>query len=187
MSPSRRPRPVSAVNRNTAPAAVAFQGNRPDAGPGGPLRVLTLADWGANVIRVEPPRAGRGEGLGRRNGRTSRTFIATSARSPSTSRPPKATQVFMRLVDRPTWSSRTCGPASKRLGVDYERAGNQPAPRLWQHLRLRPVRPLPPRLVDQIAQGMSGSCRLRVPGQGPIRVGVAVTDWCRGRFWHRAF
>ena len=53
----------------------------------GPTAVRQLADWGAQVIKIEmPPGLDEGEGAGRaaRRHATSRTCIATSAASRST-------------------------------------------------------------------------------------------------------
>src|SRR5260221_13545338 len=74
---------------------------------------------------------------------------------------------------------------TKRLGVDFEsvKARN---PRIvygsisgfGQHgpYTARPS-------IDQIAQGMSGIMSVTgLPGQGPVRVGVAVTDIMAGAF-----
>ena len=48
----------------------------------GPTCVRHLADWGANVIRIEPPDTrGRGRSAARATASTSRTCTATSARS----------------------------------------------------------------------------------------------------------
>ena len=57
------------------------QGARPDPGPRRADRVRHLADWGADVIRIEPPATG-GEDVERQRATasTSRTCIATSGR-----------------------------------------------------------------------------------------------------------
>ena len=72
-----------------------------------------------------------------------------------------------------------------RLGIDYETLQQaQPAPRLRQHLRLRPDGPYRDRPgYDQIAQGMGGLMSITgLPGQGPVRVGIPVADLTAGIF-----
>ena len=50
----------------------------------GPTAVRLLADWGANVVRIEAPPAVGGAMTGARRGPTSRTCTATSAACAST-------------------------------------------------------------------------------------------------------
>ena len=66
-----------------------------------------------------------------------------------------------------------------RLHIVYDDVhADQSAHRLRQHQRLRPGRAVRARAgVDQIAQGMGGLMSITgLPGQGPVRVGIAIAD-----------
>ena len=110
----------------------------------GPTCVRQLADWGADVIRVECPRIGRvGQGGGSRMAPTSSTSIATSAPRVDLKRP-EGTEVLLRLADGADVLVENMRPAVKyRLGFDYE-AVHREIPRSCtrSHLRLRPGRPV---------------------------------------------
>ena len=117
-------------------------------------------------------------------GRTSRTCTATSGRSPSISSATRAGRSSGAWRRTLTWWSRTCGPPVKdRLGVDYDtlRAVN---PRLV-YARISGFGQDGPYAarggVDQIAQGLGGLMSVTgLPGQGPVRVGVPISDLAAG-------
>jgi hypothetical protein len=76
----------------------------------GPTCVRQLADWGANVVKVElPEHMEAGDALGG-TGRISRTCTATSAPSPSTSSRAAASRCSAAWPPRPTWWWRTSAP-----------------------------------------------------------------------------
>src|ERR1700724_3122689 len=113
----------------------------------GPTAARQLADWGADVLKVEEP-----EGV----------------------------EILKRLVERGDVLVENYRPDVKhRLGIDYEslRAVN---PRLIYGSisgfgQDGPYRERPG--VDQIAQGMGGLMSITgLPGQGPVRVGIAIAD-----------
>jgi crotonobetainyl-CoA:carnitine CoA-transferase CaiB-like acyl-CoA transferase len=74
---------------------------------------------------------------------------------------------------------------TKRLGVDYEAVKKRNPRIVYGSIsgfgQAGPYASRPS--IDQIAQGMSGIMSVTgIPGQGPVRVGVAVTDIMAGAF-----
>src|ERR1700759_509081 len=154
----------------------------------GPSCVRTLADWGADVIRVEPPPdAGEaGELVGRRDGSDFQNLHRNKRAITLNLKSDEGREILLRLAEQADVVVENMRPGvTKRLGVDYEsvRQRNQRVvygsisgfgqcgPYTW-----RPS-------IDQIAQGMSGIMSVTgIPGQGPVRVGVAVTDIMAGAF-----
>ena len=154
----------------------------------GPTCVRQLADWGADVIKIEePPKATAGEGLGgprdgfdfqnlHRNKRSITLNLKTEA----------GKKIFFELVGAVDVVVENYRPDVKsRLGIDYEacRAVN---PRIVYGsisgfgqdgpYALRPG-------FDQVAQGMGGLMSITgLPGQGPVRVGIPIADLCAGMF-----
>jgi crotonobetainyl-CoA:carnitine CoA-transferase CaiB-like acyl-CoA transferase len=154
----------------------------------GPTCVRQLADWGADVIKIEtPPGVDDKEGMGgprlgpdfqnlHRNKR-SLTLNLKSA---------EGVAIFKKLVAGADVVVENYRPDVKfRLGIDYET-----------------VRAINPKLVyasisgygedgpyrdragfDQIAQGMGGLMSITgLPGQGPVRAGIAVADSSAGLY-----
>jgi len=152
----------------------------------GPTCVRQLADWGANVIKVEMPE-GPGESMG--GARDGSDFLNLHRNKRSMTLDLKQTEgvaVLKRLVERADVLVENYRPDVKqRLGIDYET-----------------LKRINPRLVygsisgfgqdgpyagrpgfDQVAQGMGGLMWITgLPGQGPVRVGIPIADLTGGLF-----
>jgi crotonobetainyl-CoA:carnitine CoA-transferase CaiB-like acyl-CoA transferase len=154
----------------------------------GPTAVRQLADWGAQVIKIEsPPDAAGDEPLGGpRDGPDFQNLHRNKRSLTLNLKTPRGVEILKALARRADVLVENFRPDVKhRLGVDYES-----------------LRPINPRLVyasisgfgqdgpyrdrpgfDQIAQGMGGLMSITgLPGQGPVRVGIPVADLCAGIF-----
>jgi formyl-CoA transferase len=152
----------------------------------GPTCVRQLADWGANVIKIELPEALEGNaGMGGpRHGPDFQNLHRNKRSMTLNLKAPEGLEVFKRLVAKADVVVENYRPDVKaRLGVDYEA-----------------LRRINPGLVygsisgfgqdgpyltrpgfDQIAQGMGGLMSITgLPGQGPVRVGIPIADLCAG-------
>jgi len=150
----------------------------------GPTCVRHLSDWGANVIRIEPPDTGSADIVGRRSGPDFQNLHRNKRAMRLNLKTAEGHAVFMRLVERAdviVENMRT--PVKHRLKIAWD-----------------DVKPVNPRLVygsisgfgqdgpyseragvDQIAQGVGGLMSVTgLPGQGPVRVGVAINDLVAG-------
>jgi formyl-CoA transferase len=154
----------------------------------GPTCVRQLADWGANVIKIEAPaRLEPGDPIGgarhagdfqnlHRNKRSITLDLKSEAGRAALLRMAKNADVVVENF-RPD--------VKKRLKVGYEdlRAIN---PRIVYasisaYGQDGPYRERPG--FDQIAQGMGGLMSITgLPGQGPVRAGAAVADVAAGLF-----
>src|SRR3984893_1132917 len=154
----------------------------------GPSCVRTLADWGADVIRVEPPPEDgeAGELVGRRDGSDFQNLHRNKRAITLNLKTDEGREILMRLAEQADVVVENMRPGvTKRLGVDFESIKKR-NPRIvygsisgfGQHgpYTARPS-------IDQIAQGMSGIMSVTgIPGQGPVRVGVAVSGIMAGAF-----
>jgi crotonobetainyl-CoA:carnitine CoA-transferase CaiB-like acyl-CoA transferase len=154
----------------------------------GPTCVRQLADWGANVIKIEMPEDAQGaEPLGGpREGPDFQNLHRNKRSLTLNLKDPAGLGVLKRMVEKADVVVENYRPDVKqRLGVDYDT-----------------LRKINPRLVygsisgfgqdgpyrdrpgfDQIAQGMGGLMSITgLPGQGPVRVGIPVADLCAGLF-----
>src|SRR5215469_15003903 len=153
----------------------------------GPTCVRQLADWGANVIKIDALLEDGGEGMGGpRRGFDFQNLHRNKRAMTLNLKDPKGREVFMRLVEKADVVVENYRPDVKaKLGVDYES-----------------VRKVNPRIVygsisgfgqdgpyqkrpgfDQIAQGMGGLMSITgAPGEGPMRVGIPVADLTAGLF-----
>jgi crotonobetainyl-CoA:carnitine CoA-transferase CaiB-like acyl-CoA transferase len=151
----------------------------------GPTCVRHLADWGADVIRIEPPAKSSGdELLGMRNGSDYQNLHRNKRMIRLDLKSPEGHAAFMRLAAHAdVFVENMRVEVKHRLKIAWE-----------------DVHPVNPRLVygsisgfgqtgpyrsrggvDQIAQGMGGLMSITgLPGQGPVRAGVAISDVSAG-------
>ena len=151
----------------------------------GPTAVRQLADWGAQVIKVESPEGDAGMG-GERHGPDFQNLHRNKRSMTLNLKSPEGVSILKKLVSNADVLVENYRPDVKfRLGVDYEtlRAVN---PRLVYGSisgfgQDGPYRERPG--LDQIAQGMGGLMSITgLPGQGPVRVGIPVADLTAGIF-----
>jgi crotonobetainyl-CoA:carnitine CoA-transferase CaiB-like acyl-CoA transferase len=154
----------------------------------GPSCARQLADWGADVIKVEMPAApGRpAADFSERHGSDFQNLHRNKRSITLDLKTPDGLAVLRRLAAKADVLVENYRPDVKdRLGFGYEamRAVN---PRLVYTSisgfgEDGPYRDRPG--LDQIAQGMSGLMSVTgEPGRGPMRVGIAVADVVAGLF-----
>jgi crotonobetainyl-CoA:carnitine CoA-transferase CaiB-like acyl-CoA transferase len=151
----------------------------------GPTCVRQFADWGARVIKIEAPEGDGGLG-GARDGADFQNLHRNKRSLGLNLKTEAGRRVLFALVANADVLVENFRPDVKhRLGIDYESL-RRINPRLVYGsisgfgqegpYALRPG-------VDQIAQGMGGLMAITgVPGQGPMRAGIAVADVSAGMF-----
>ena len=155
----------------------------------GPTCVRMLADFGADVIRIEPPRGvDPNEGMFSAN-RMSGDFQNLNRNKRSLTlnlKKPAGLDVFRRLVKDADVVVENWRPdVKKRLGVDYESlAAINPRIILASISGYGQSGPIAHRPgFDQIMQGMGGLMSVTgFPGQPPTRAGLAVADSSAGLY-----
>src|SRR6266480_6751264 len=152
----------------------------------GPTCVRQLADWGANVIKIDAlmeDAAGEQPG-GPRRGSDFQNLHRNKRAMALNLKDPGGLEVFRRLAEKADVVVENFRPDVKaKLGIDYES-----------------LRQINPRMIygsisgfgqdgpyhkrpgfDQIAQGMGGLMSVTgPPGGGPMRVGIPVADLSAG-------
>jgi crotonobetainyl-CoA:carnitine CoA-transferase CaiB-like acyl-CoA transferase len=154
----------------------------------GPTCVRQLADWGANVVKIDAllDDAGGEQLGGPRHGSDFQNLHRNKRAIALNLKKPEGLEVFRRLLKKVDVVVENFRPDVKaKLGVDYES-----------------VHKINPRIVygsisgfgqdgpyhkrpgfDQIAQGMGGLMSITgAPGEGPMRVGIPVADLSAGLF-----
>jgi crotonobetainyl-CoA:carnitine CoA-transferase CaiB-like acyl-CoA transferase len=151
----------------------------------GPTAVRQLADWGADVIKIEPPAGSKDDDLA--EGRAGSDFqnLQRNKRSLTLNlKTADGARILKQLAKGSDVLVENFRPdVTARLGIDYA-----------------VLRSINPRLIyasisgfgddgpykdrpgfDQIAQGMGGLMSITgVPGQGPVRAGIPVADLSAG-------
>jgi len=154
----------------------------------GPTCVRQLADWGANVIKVEMPEAlEAGNQLGgSRHGSDFQNLHRNKRAVSLNLKDAEGVAILKKMVATADVVVENYRPDVKhRLGVDYE-ALSAINPRLVYASisgfgQDGPYADRPG--FDQIAQGMGGLMSITgLPGQGPVRVGIPVADLTAGLF-----
>jgi crotonobetainyl-CoA:carnitine CoA-transferase CaiB-like acyl-CoA transferase len=151
----------------------------------GPTCVRQLADWGADVIRVEPP-GGRDSLGGDRHGSDFQQLHRNKRSLTLNLKSPAARDVLMRLVDSADVLIENMRPPVKeRLGFGYQ-AVHARNPRLvyGSISGFGQDGPYGDRGgVDQIAQGMGGLMSVTgLAGTEPTRAGIPVADLAAGLY-----
>jgi crotonobetainyl-CoA:carnitine CoA-transferase CaiB-like acyl-CoA transferase len=152
----------------------------------GPTCVRQLADWGANVIKIETPPGIEEPMGGPREGPDFQNLHRNKRSMTLNLKMPAGLAAFKRMVKKADVVVENFRPdVKKRLGIDYKALAR-----------------INPRLVyasisgfgqdgpyanrpgfDQIAQGMGGLMSITgLPGQGPVRVGLPIADLSAGMF-----
>jgi formyl-CoA transferase len=154
----------------------------------GPTAVRQLADWGANVIKIEAPadvESGEPAG-GPRHGPDFQNLHRNKRSLTLNLKSPEAIAVLRRLVAKADVLVENFRPDVKdRLGIDYASL-RRINPRLVYGSisgfgQSGPYRDRPG--FDQIAQGMGGLMSITgLPGQGPVRAGIPIADLSAGLF-----
>jgi len=154
----------------------------------GPTAVRQLADWGANVIKIElpenveagEPMGGPREGSDFQNLHRNKRSITLDLKSPV------GRELFYRMAKKADVVVENFRPDVKeRLRIDYASLKTV-NPRIilasisgFGQDGPYAVRPG----FDQIAQGMGGLMSVTgLPGQGPVRVGIPIADLSAGLF-----
>jgi formyl-CoA transferase len=158
----------------------------------GPTCVRQLADWGADVIRVEPPGKPAGDqgprdALGGSRHDSDFQHLHRNKRSLSLNlKSPAGREVLMRLADTADVLIENMRPPVKqRLGFDYATLHARNPRLVYGSLSgFGQDGPYGDRGgVDQIAQGMGGLMSVTgLPGTGPTRVGIPVSDLAAGLY-----
>jgi crotonobetainyl-CoA:carnitine CoA-transferase CaiB-like acyl-CoA transferase len=153
----------------------------------GPTCVRQLADWGADVIRVEPPAGGAAPGVGEDRHGFDFQQLHRNKRSLSLNlKAPEAREVLMRLVDTADVLIENMRPAvKKRLGFGFDTVHARNPRLVYGSISgFGQNGPYAGRGgVDQIAQGMGGLMSVTgQPGTGPTRAGIPVADLSAGLY-----
>ncbi len=150
----------------------------------GPTCVRHLADWGANVIRIEPPPSDAEGVTGNRDGSDFQNLHRNKRAMCIDLKSPDGHAAFLRLAaSADVIVENMRANVKHRLKVDYEsvRAIN-PGIVYGSISGFGQDGPYGPRAgVDQIAQGLGGLMSITgEPGRGPMRVGIPVDDLTAG-------
>ncbi len=154
----------------------------------GPTCVRQLADFGADVIKIEsPPGVDPNESMGGpRDGPDMQNLHRNKRAMTLNLKLPQAREVLYRLVKTADVVVENYRPDVKyRLGIDYESLARVNPRIILASIsgfgQDGPYRDRPG--FDQIAQGMSGLMSVTgFPGQGPVRTGAAIADVAAGLY-----
>jgi len=152
----------------------------------GPTAVRQLADWGADVIKVEAPAAAGGDdGLGGpRQGADFQNLHRGKRSITLNLKHRRGVEILKDLVKDADVLVENYRPQVKhRLGIDYDTLSAINPRLVYGSIsgfgQSGPYRDRPG--VDQIAQGMSGLMSVTGnPGEGPMRAGIPTADLYAG-------
>ena len=151
----------------------------------GPTCVRQLADWGADVIKIEAPNdksamGGPRAGPDFQNLHRNKRSMALNLKSE------EGKKIFRKLAEKADVVVENFRPDVKyRLGIDFNSLSTKNPGLVYASISgFGQDGPLADRPgFDQIAQGMGGLMSITgEPGRGPMRVGIPIADLCAGLF-----
>lgn len=154
----------------------------------GPTCVRQLADWGANVVKVDAltEDAGGEQPGGPRRGADFQNLHRNKRAMTLNLKDERGLAVFKRLAAKADVVVENFRPdVKKKLGIDYESLDRINPGIVYGSIsgfgQDGPYHKRPG--FDQIAQGMGGLMSITgAPGEGPMRVGIPVADLTAGLF-----
>ncbi len=154
----------------------------------GPTAVRQLADWGADVIKIEPPEhADTSVGLsGKRDGSDFQNLQRNKRAITLNLKDARGLALLHQLVSQADVLVENYRPdVKRRLRIDYPELRKINAGLIYASIsgfgQDGPYAGRPG--FDQIAQGMGGLMSVTgLPGQGPVRAGIPVADLAAGVF-----
>ena len=154
----------------------------------GPTAVRQLADWGANVIKIEEPGEPDGDGgpFDRRHGSDFQNLHRNKRSITLNLKDPEGVAIFKRMAEKADVVVENYRPGVKhRLGIDYESLRKINPRIVYASIsgfgQEGPYRDRPG--LDHVVQGMGGLMSITgLPGQGPVRAGIAISDSSAGLY-----
>ena len=152
----------------------------------GPTAVRQLADWGADVNKIEQPGDGGGTLGGARHGPDFQNLHRNKRSLSLNLKSDQGREIFFKLVNDADVVVENYRPDVKfRLGIDYEKVKAVNPRVVYASIsgfgQDGPYGHLPG--FDQVAQGMGGLMSITgLPGQGPVRAGIPVADLSAGLY-----
>ena len=154
----------------------------------GPTCVRQLADWGANVIKIELPAELEGGNAlgGDRHGSDFQNLHRNKRAINLNLKDPEGLAIFRKLAKTADVVVENYRPDVKqRLGIDYDTLSADNPKLIYASIsgfgQDGPYAGRPG--FDQIAQGMGGLMSITgLPGQGPVRAGIPLADLTAGIF-----
>jgi crotonobetainyl-CoA:carnitine CoA-transferase CaiB-like acyl-CoA transferase len=151
----------------------------------GPTAVRQLADWGAAVIKIEPPGSATGDVVGsNRHGFDFQNLHRNKRAMTLNLKSSEGRNILFKLAEKADVVVENYRSDVKlRLGIDYDAVARINPRIIYGSISgfgqtgpdaMRPG-------VDQIAQGLGGLMSITgLPGQGPVRVGIPIADLTAG-------
>jgi crotonobetainyl-CoA:carnitine CoA-transferase CaiB-like acyl-CoA transferase len=152
----------------------------------GPTCVRQLADWGANVIKIESPPGVEDQMGGPREGPDFQNLHRNKRSMTLNLKTREGLAAFKRMVKKADVVVENFRPdVKKRLGIDYKTLAKINPRLVYASIsgfgQTGPYANRPG--FDQIAQGMGGLMSITgLPGQGPVRAGIPIADLTAGLF-----
>jgi len=151
----------------------------------GPTAVRQLADWGARVIKIEPPGSPSGDAVGgSRHGFDFQNLHRNKRSMTLNLKSAEGRDIFFKLArDADVVVENYRSDVKHRLGIAYASVAEVNPRIIYGSIsgfgQTGPDATRPG--VDQIAQGLGGLMSITgLPGQGPVRVGIPIADLTSG-------